>query len=414
MNCRHCNTPLNHGFANLYHQPVSNAFLTGEQLNEPEIYYPLHVYVCEKCFLVQVAEHKKSVEIFKDDYVYFSSTSSSWVEHARKYVAMVQKRFGLDADSLVVEIASNDGYLLQHCVESGVPCMGIEPASNTACIAEAKGIPCLKEFFTSALADKLVKEGKRADLLLGNNVLAHVPDINDFVRGVKILLSTRGVVTMEFPHLMELVANNQFDTIYQEHYSYLSFFTVSQIFEMHGLYIFDVEQLSTHGGSLRIFASHKDGDEYKETPAVSRMLKSEKQAGMQDLGYYENFQHQIEEAKNNLLYFLLEQKKQGKTVAAYGAAAKGNTLLNTCGVKSDLISFCVDKAASKQGMYMPGSHIPVYEPVHLRDQKPDVVLILPWNIAGEIKCEHHYISEWGGVFVTAIPELHIHSNNCSK
>ncbi len=407
MNCRHCNTPLTHSFANLHHQPISNAFLTKKQLEEPEVYYPLHVYVCESCFLVQVAEYKKSDDIFTNDYVYFSSMSSSWVEHARQYVAMMQNRFDLGAHSFMVEIASNDGYLLQHCVEREIPCLGIEPTGNTAQVAKEKSIPCVQYFFGTTLAEKLVKEGKKADVLLGNNVLAHVPDINDFVRGMKILLADNGVITMEFPHVMELVTNNQFDTIYQEHYSYLSFSTVCHIFETQRLRIFDVEQLPTHGGSLRIFATHTENSVHKKHLSVSRLYQIEKQANMHTLAYYTNFQQQIKTTKNALLHFLLEQNKNGKKVAAYGAAAKGNTFLNACGIKSDLIDFCVDKAPSKQGMYMPGSHIPVYAPKRLRQEKPDVVLILPWNIAEEIEKEHCYIKDWNGVFVTAIPEMHI-------
>lgn len=405
LTCRHCAKELTHIFANLYHQPASNSFLTAEELKKPETYYPLQLYVCDECFLVQVDEYKDHDEIFNGEYVYFSSMSTSWLDHARRYVAMMQKRFALTASSFVVEIASNDGYLLQYVKEAGIACLGIEPSANTAAVARSKGIDCLEDFFNNSLAQRLCTEKGKADLVLGNNVLAHVPDINDFVQGLKILLKPNGVITMEFPHLMELVNNTQFDTIYQEHYSYLSLTTVSRIFSCYGLRIFDVEQIPTHGGSLRVFATHTENSAYVQSSAMQELLLKEKTAGMTTIAYYGSFQRQIEKTKNALLQFLLEQKAKGKSIAAYGAAAKGNTFLNLCGVKPDMIDFCVDKASSKQGKFMPGSHIPVFAPEKLEQEKPDFVLILPWNIKDEVMHEHRYVKNWGGRFAVAIPEL---------
>ncbi|MBC16637.1 MAG: SAM-dependent methyltransferase [Desulfovibrio sp.] len=404
MNCRHCDTPLRDVFIDLFHQPPSNSFLSSSQLDEPEVYYPLKIFVCSECFLVQVAEYKKSEDIFSDDYVYYSSYSTSWVEHAKQYVDMATSRFGLGADSQVVEIASNDGYLLQWFVQAGIPCLGIEPTGGTADAADEKGVHSVREFFGSELASRLVEQGKQADLLLGNNVLAHVPDINDFVSGLKIALMQGGTITMEFPHLANLVRLNQFDTIYHEHYSYLSLLSVQRIFQENGLTIFDVEHLPTHGGSLRIFACHEE--EAREVKrAVVDCLEDELAQGAGTIDYYTGFQQKADLIKRELLAFLMDQKREGKTVAAYGAAAKGNTLLNYCGARTDLISFCVDASPHKQGRYMPGSHIPVLSPEALREEKPDFVLILPWNIKEEIMKQHHYINEWGGRFVAAIPEL---------
>lgn len=405
MKCRHCECELKVQFANLHHQPASNSFLTAQQLKQPEIYYPLQLYVCESCFLVQIDEYKNCSEIFNQDYVYFSSMSSSWLKHAKNYVEMMQKRFNLNANSFAVEIASNDGYLLQYFKEANISCLGIEPSSNTALVARNKGIDVCEDFFGTTLAKQLCAKGKQADVLLGNNVLAHVPDINDFVRGLKILLAPNGVITLEFPHLMELIKNNQFDTIYQEHYSYLSLTTLMRIFSHCNLRIFDVEQLPTHGGSLRIFATHLENISHKTCPSVSILLEKENIEGMTSIAYYTTFQRRIEKTKNALLRFLLKQKILGKSIAAYGAAAKGNTFLNACGIKADMIDFCVDKALSKQGKFMPGSHIPVFAPEKLKQQKPDFVLILPWNIKTEIMKEHSYIKNWNGKFIIAIPEL---------
>jgi len=404
MNCRHCKTELSNVFIDLVNQPPSNSFLSVGQLDEPEVYFPLKTYVCPECFLVQLEEYKKSQDIFSDEYVYYSSFSSSWVAHARAYVDMAEKRFSLNSDSLVVEIASNDGYLLQNCVERGIPCLGIEPTGGTADAAEEKGVPTLRDFFGTDLARKLVEEGKQADLLLGNNVLAHVPDVNGFVEGLKIALKENGTITMEFPHLVNLIEKNQFDTIYHEHFSYLSLTTVQTIFAAHGLTIFDVEQQPTHGGSLRIFARH-DNSTHHVSQAVTDLLALEDEKGLKDLKYYEGFQEKADRVKSELLAFLIEQKRAGKKTAAYGAAAKGNTLLNYCGVKNDLISFCVDASPHKQGLFMPGSHIPVLAPKSMKEQRPDFILILPWNIKDEITKQHAYVEEWGGRFVTAIPEL---------
>ena len=407
MRCRFCNNNLTHEFIDLVNAPPSNSFLTKDQLNEPEIFYPLKLYVCDKCFLVQIDEYKKSGEIFNQDYAYFSSFSTSWLDHARKYVDMITDRLRLDAESLVMEIASNDGYLLQYFLEKQIPCLGIEPSANTAQAAREKGIETLEGFFGVDLAERLAQEGRKADLIIGNNVLAHVPDINDFVSALKIALKNGGVVTMEFPHLMRLIEENQFDTIYHEHFSYLSFHTVRRIFAKHGLILFDVEELSTHGGSLRIYARHYNSESKSIRPSVSRLLEKESVAGMLQLDYYLNFQQKADKVKYALLSFLLEQKRQGKKVVAYGAAAKGNTLLNYCGVKKDLIKFVVDVSPHKQGMFLPGSHIPVVAEEEIKKTKPDYVLILPWNIKDEIIEQLSYIRKWGGQFVVAVPEIKV-------
>ncbi|WP_338667162.1 class I SAM-dependent methyltransferase [Pseudodesulfovibrio methanolicus] len=408
MNCRHCHTPLKDVFIDLVNQPPSNSFLKQSQLDDPETYFPLKLYVCSECFLVQVDEYKNSQEIFSDDYVYFSSFSSSWVEHARRYVDMAEERLGLDRDSMVMEIASNDGYLLQWFVKKGIPCLGIEPTGGTADAAEKIGVPTRREFFGTDLARRLKAEGNRPDLLLGNNVLAHVPDINDFVQGLEIALKKGGTITMEFPHLMRLMDQNQFDTIYHEHFSYLSLTTVDRIFRESGLTIFDVEELPTHGGSLRIFARHADETDRPVLPSVSGLLQTEEEKGMKTIAHYTGFQARADAVKADLLEFLIRQKRDGKQVAAYGAAAKGNTLLNYCGIKNDLISFCVDASPHKQDLFLPGSHIPVLHPKALRERRPDYILILPWNIQKEIMQEHAYVSEWNGRFVTAIPRLTVH------
>jgi len=407
MNCRFCKHPVETEFADLVNSPASNSYLTFEQLNEPEVFYPLKVMVCEKCYLVQVDEYKKSGDIFNADYAYFSSFSTSWLAHCKKYTEMMIARFGFNDKSLVTEIASNDGYLLQYFKENNVPVLGIEPTANTAAVAIKKGIPSVVDFFGVRLATQLVKEGKQSDLLLGNNVLAHVPDIMDFVGGMKIILKDNGVITMEFPHLFQLVLNNQFDTIYHEHFSYLSFTTVSKIFEANGLEMFDVEEVPTHGGSLRIFAKHKMDSSKPIGPNVANMLKKEKDAGMVSLDYYKNFQIKIETVKNDLLEFLLQQKKAGKKVAAYGAAAKGNTLLNYCGVKNDLIRFVVDANPAKQNKFMPASHIPIMLEAQIKADKPDYIIILPWNIKDEIVKQLDYVNAWGCKFVVPIPKLQI-------
>ncbi|GAB3709126.1 class I SAM-dependent methyltransferase [Spirosoma flavus] len=405
MNCRFCETPLEHVFIDLVNSPASNSFLTQEQLNEPETFYPLKVYTCPKCFLVQVDEYKKSDAIFDSDYVYFSSFSTSWLAHAKRYVDRMTERFGLNKDSQVVEIASNDGYLLQYFLEKHIPVLGIEPTANTAAVAIEKGIPSITRFFGTELARELAQQGTKADLLLGNNVLAHVPDIVDFVAGMKIILKPNGVVTMEFPHLLNLIAQNQFDTIYHEHFSYLSFYTVSQIFAAQGLVMFDVDEIPTHGGSLRIYAKHAENDTLAISDNVATLLKKEEEAGLTTLDHYNGFQDKAEQIKLKLLRFLIDQKEAGKSVAAYGAAAKGNTLLNFCGVKHDLIDYVVDANPAKQNKFLPASHIPVVQEDVLKTNKPDYVLILPWNIRDEITKQLAYIREWGGQFVVAIPEL---------
>jgi hypothetical protein len=407
MECRFCKTTVNKQFADLINSPASNSYLTAAQLNEPEVFFPLKVMVCEKCFLVQVDEYKKSADIFNNDYAYFSSFSTSWLAHCKKYTEMMTERFGFGANSLVAEIASNDGYLLQYFKEKKVPVLGIEPTANTAAVAIEKGIPTVVDFFGVKLATKLAGEGKKADLLLGNNVLAHVPDINDFVGGMKIMLNANGVITMEFPHLYQLVLNNQFDTIYHEHFSYLSFSTVTSIFEAQGLVMFDVEEIPTHGGSLRIFAKHNNDTSNPVSERVAALLKKEKDAGMLSIGYYSNFQEKIETIKMNLLEFLLQQKKAGKTVAAYGAAAKGNTLLNYCGVKKDLVSFVVDANPHKQNKFMPASHIPICNEDRIKATKPDFILILPWNIKEEIMKQLSYVNNWGCKFVVPVPKLEV-------
>ena len=409
MNCRFCNKAVNTEFADLVNSPASNSYLTEEQLNEPETFFPLKVMVCESCFLVQVDEYKKSSDIFNQDYAYFSSFSTSWLAHCKRYADMMTERFGFNSNSLVVEIASNDGYLLQYFNEKKIPVLGVEPTANTAAVAIKKGIPSVVDFFGVRLATQLVKEGKKADLLLGNNVLAHVPDINDFVGGMKVLLKPEGVITMEFPHLFQLVLNNQFDTIYHEHFSYLSFTTVQKIFEAQGLVMFDVEEVTTHGGSLRIFAKHNDDGAKAVGERVATMLKKEKDAGMLSIDYYKNFQDKIEIIKTDLLEFLLAQKKNGKTVAAYGAAAKGNTLLNYCGVKKDLISFVVDANPHKQNKFMPASHIPICAENRIKETKPDFILILPWTLKEEISKQLAYVKDWNCKFVVPVPKLEVFS-----
>jgi len=377
------------------------------QLNEPEYYYPLKIFVCDNCFLVQVDEMKKADKIFDEEYTYFSSFSSSWLAHAKQYVEMMMERFHFNENSQVIEIASNDGYLLQYFKEYNVPVLGIDPTSNTAEEAKKKGIQTLVEFFSADLAQKqLVDKGIKADLILGNNVLAHVPDINNFVRGMKIVLSRKGVITMEFPHLLKLVDECQFDTIYHEHFSYLSFYTVKEIFESQGLEIFDVQEIPTHGGSLRIFAKHIDDDSYKVSTNVELLNQKEVERGINTLTFYHGFQTRIQKIKNDTLTFLIQQKQQDKKVIGYGAAAKGNTFLNYCGIKgTDLIQFVVDASPHKQNKFLPGSHIPVSGKEKIKEYKPDFVIILPWNLKNEIGDQLEFVREWGGQFVIFIPKI---------
>ena len=407
MNCRFDGLALTHEFIDLGFSPPSNAFLNQEDLNGPEVYYPLKLYVSERTFLVQIDEYKKATDIFDQKYAYFSSFSSSWLAHSKRYVDMIVKRFGYAQNSQIIEIASNDGYLLQYFHERSIPVLGIEPTANTAKVAQDKGIDTIVDFFGVRLAQKLAAEQKKADLLLGNNVLAHVPDINDFVSGLKVALKPQGVITMEFPHLMQLMENNQFDTIYHEHFSYLSMLSVQQIFAKHGLTLFDVEEIPTHGGSLRIFGKHTEDNIKEISPRVQALVDKEVAKGMNTLTYYQGFQQKVNQIKYDFLSFLIEQKKQNKIIAAYGAAAKGNTLLNYCGIQSDLINFVVDASPHKQGKFLPGSHIPVVHEQMIKDQKPDFIVIFPWNIKDEIIKQLAYIKDWNAKFVIAIPELTI-------
>ena len=402
MKCRFCKNNLNDVFVDLINSPASNSYLTKEQLNEPEAFYPLKIFVCSSCKLVQIDEYKKSDDIFDEDYAYFSSYSSSWLDHAKTYVDSMTKRLSLDKNSKVTEIASNDGYLLQYFKEKNIPCLGVEPTSNTAKAAKEKGIDVVQDFFGSSVAKKIEK----SDLILGKNVLAHVPDINDFVNGLKIALKTDGTITMEFPHLLNLIKENQFDTIYHEHFSYLSFYSVKQIFENQDLKLYDVEKFNTHGGSIRIYATHIESD-IKISENVDNLLKEEKAFGLFDMDIYQGFQEKADKVKNDLLDFLLTAKKKNKKVIAYGAAAKGVTLLNYAGVKNDLVEFVVDKSPHKQNKYLPASHIPIISECNVKDFKPDYVLILPWNLKNEIMEQLSYIKEWGGKFVVAVPDLKI-------
>ncbi|MDH4120886.1 MAG: class I SAM-dependent methyltransferase [Deltaproteobacteria bacterium] len=406
MNCRHCRKPLNHVFLDLGYAPPSNAYLSPADLHGPEQYFPLKLFVCESCWLVQTDDYTQADELFKSDYAYFSSTSKSWLKHAADYCGMITQKLGLNQNSLVIEVASNDGYLLKNFVAQAIPCLGIEPTEGTAKAAQALGIPVWQEFFGAELGKRLVKEGKQADLILGNNVYAHVPDINDFTKGLKEALKPEGVITLEFPHLLQLLQHTQFDTVYHEHFSYLSLYTVGQIFQSQGLRIWDVEEITTHGGSLRVYGCHKDSSR-KESPAVKAVLSKEETKGLRSLAVYQGFQAKADRVKNDLVAFLIEQKRLGKTVGAYGAAAKGNTLLNYGGVKPDLLPFVCDAAPSKQGKFLPGSHVPILPPQALAERKPDLVLVLPWNIIDEVESQLAFIREWGGTFVTAVPALKV-------
>jgi SAM-dependent methyltransferase len=402
--CRFCDTTLTHSFCDLGMSPLSNSFVSAERLNAMEPFYPLHAFVCEACFLVQLDEFESPEEIFSD-YVYFSSYSDSWLEHSRQYAEAMTQRLGLDATSQVVEIASNDGYLLQYFAKSGIPVLGVEPAANVATVATEKGIPTLVKFFGVETATELRESGRQADLLLGNNVLAHVPDINDFVAGMTILLKPGGVITMEFPHLLKLIEFNQFDTIYHEHFSYLSLHAVERIFKAHGLQVFDVDELPTHGGSLRIYARHDRAEPVETNVEVLR--QTEQDAGIDLLSTYAAFGKRVEATKRTLLEFLIKAKAEGKSIAGYGAPAKGNTLLNYCGVRRDFVDFTVDRNPAKQNHYLPGTHIPVFAPEKIDELKPDYVLILPWNIRAEIIGKMGHIRDWGGKFVVPIPTVEV-------
>jgi 2-polyprenyl-3-methyl-5-hydroxy-6-metoxy-1,4-benzoquinol methylase len=404
--CRSCGATLRHTFVNLGMSPLANSYIKAEQLNEPERFYPLHTYVCAECFLVQLESVTKPEEIFSD-YAYFSSYSDSWLDHARSYSDSVIERFGLNNKSRVVEIASNDGYLLQYFVTKGIPVLGIEPAQNVAEVAVRREIPTLVGFFGEDMARTLAAEGKHADLIIGNNVLAHVPDLNGFVRGLKILLAPDGITTLEFPHLMRLMEENQFDTIYHEHFSYFSFITVRELFGRHGLKISDVEELSTHGGSLRVYASHQEDTTKSIQERVHELLAREQRTGLNNLEHYFSFGEKVKDTKRKLLEFLIIAKSNRKSIAGYGAPAKGNTLLNYCGIRTDFIDYTVDRSPHKQGQFLPGTRIPIYPPDHIRETAPDYVLILPWNLKDEIMQQMSYIREWNGRFVVPIPEVQI-------
>lgn len=406
--CRFCDTPLEHVFVDLGMSPLCESYVAAEALNRMEPFYPLRVYVCHRCFLVQLDEYVAAEDIFTE-YAYFSSYADSWVEHARRYTDMITARLGLGADSFVVELASNDGYLLQHFVARGIPALGIEPAANVAAAAEKKGVETLVKFFGRDTAREFTEQGRQADLIIGNNVLAQVPDLNDFVAGMKILLKPGGVITLEFPHLVRLMAENQFDTIYHEHFSYFSWLTVREVFAAHGLRLFDVEEIPTHGGSLRIYGCHADDTAKTETPVARELAAREEQAGLRDLAAYRAFTAQVEETKRKLLEFLIDAKRNGKKVVGYGAPGKGNTLLNYCGIRTDFIEFTVDRNPYKQGKHLPGTRIPILPPERLRDARPDFVLILPWNFKDEIMQQNAYIREWGGRFVVPIPEVRVYS-----
>jgi SAM-dependent methyltransferase len=406
MKCRHCGEPLEHTFLDLGFAPHSNAYLTKAQLFERESYFPLKLFVCEHCWLVQTIDYSRSDELFTDNYAYFSSVSKTWLNHAKEYADKITDRLTLDASSFVIEVASNDGYLLKNFVQAGIPCLGIEPTDSTATAAEALGVPVLREFFGSVCATDLAKLNKQADLIVGNNVYAHVPDINDFTQGLKIVLKLGGTITLEFPHLLNLIQLNQFDTVYHEHFSYLSVYTVQAIFQSVGLRVFDVEKIGTHGGSVRVYGCHSE-DIRPTCDAVELIINEEQSFGLRDLSTYCNFQSKANTVKNDLLRFLLQAQLEGKKVCAYGAAAKGNTLLNYAGVKPDLIKFVCDAAASKQDKFMPGSHIPIVAPTLLKKFRPDYVLILPWNIAPEVIHANSFIRDWQGAFVTAVPALSV-------
>ncbi|MBK6632538.1 MAG: class I SAM-dependent methyltransferase [Betaproteobacteria bacterium] len=407
MKCRHCAVPLGLTFVDLGSAPPSNAYLTEQTLHAPEKWFPLRVLVCDQCWLVQTEDFSRADDLFDAEYAYFSGFSTSWLAHSERYVADMAARFALGGASHVVEVAANDGYLLQYVKARGIPCTGIEPTAGTAAAARAKGIPIVEDFFGARLARALAAEGRQADLMTANNVLAHVPDINDFAAGFAVLLKPQGVATFEFPHLMRLIEENQFDTIYHEHFSYLSLGTVSRIFAGAGLAVFDVEELPTHGGSLRVYAQRADGGRQLRSGRVDAMLQRERESGLFEAATYAGFQARADRVKNDFLAFLLQAKREGKTLAAYGAAAKGNTLLNYAGVRPDLIPFVVDRNPAKQGKYLPGSRIPIVGEERLKEARPDCIVILPWNLREEIIEQLGYIREWGGWFAVMIPRIEV-------
>ncbi len=400
MQCRHCKNTLQHVFLDLGVAPLSNEYLSENDLKKPEPKFPLKLFVCEKCWLVQTQDFSKADEVFKEDYAYFSSVSTSWLDHAKRYCDMIAKKLNLGKDSFVIEVASNDGYLLKNFVASGIPCLGVEPTASTAKAARACGIDVLEDFFDETMAGKL----RKADLIIGNNVYAHVPNINDFTKGLKAALKQNGTITLEFPHLLELITHNQFDTVYHEHFSYLSLQTVSRIFETADLRVFDVDLIPTHGGSLRVYGCHKN-DARKVTQNVTDVLMREEKAGLRDLKTYLSFQAKADKVRDDFIAFLTEQKKQGRKVAGYGAAAKGNTLMNYADITTDLMPYVCDAAPSKQGKYLPGSHIPILPPLAIAERKPDIIVIFPWNIAAEVKTQLASARDWNAQFVTAVPTL---------
>jgi 2-polyprenyl-3-methyl-5-hydroxy-6-metoxy-1,4-benzoquinol methylase len=404
--CRFCDHPLEQTFVDLGMSPLSNAYLSVDRLQNAEKFYPLHTYVCSHCWLVQLEEFESPSEIFSD-YAYFSSYSATWLRHAQTYTEKMIARFGYDQRSQIIEIASNDGYLLQYFQQQGIPVLGIEPAANVAEVAINKGIPSLEKFFGVATAKELLAQGKQADLLLGNNVLAHVPNLHDFVGGMKIILKDSGVITMEFPHLLQLIQQQQFDTIYHEHFSYLSLITVLDIFADHDLQIFDVEELPTHGGSLRIYAGHQGNSSHSVSDRLIALKKKEIDSGLQKIETYQGFAAQVRDTKHQLLQCLIDLKQQGKTIVGYGAAAKGNTLLNYCGIRSDFLDYVCDRSPHKQGLFLPGTHLPIQPPKKISETKPDYVLILPWNIKTEVMAQLDYIRSWGGKFIIPIPKVEI-------
>ena len=408
MNCRHCGTPLQHTFLDLGFAPPSNAYLSKEALTRPELYFPLKIQVCDHCWLVQTEDYAEADVLFTAEYAYFSSTSIGWLAHAKHYAEKMIAKLGLSSTSQVIEVASNDGYLLKNFVAAGIPCLGIEPTDSTADAAEKLGIPVLREFFGEALGKQLADEGKQADLIAGNNVYAHVPDINDFVTGLKILLKPGGVITMEFPHLMRLISDNQFDTIYHEHFSYLSLITVEKVFAAHGLTLFDVEELTTHGGSLRIYARHVDNASISIAKRVRDLRRRELECGLAGMTPYTDFAEKVKALKRSILKFLIQAKVGEKTIVGYGAPAKGNTLLNYCGIRLDFLEYTVDRSPYKQGLFLPGTHIPIYHPDRIRETKPDYLFILPWNLKDEIMDQMDYIRNWGGKFVVPIPKIEVY------
>lgn len=405
--CRFCGTPLRQTVVDLGKSPLCESFLTREQLLQPEPFYPLRAVVCQNCFLVQVEEYVSGKEIFCGEYAYFSSYSDTWLAHAARYVEMIVERLNIGRDSHVIELASNDGYLLKNFVARGIPCLGIEPANNVAAVAIGNGVPTLVEYFGVEMAHQVAAEFPKADLLIGNNCLAHVPDLNDFVAGMKIVLNDRGVITIEFPHLISLIEGNQFDTIYQEHYCYFSLHTLLQVFDKHGLTIFDVEELPTHGGSLRIYVRHTEDESKPVSSAVTELHQREMRLGYTRLETYTEFAQHVAETKRALLEFLIQAKREGKSVAGYGAPGKGNTLLNYCGIRTDFIDYVVDRNPYKHGKYLPGTHIPVYPVERIAETRPDYILILPWNLKKEISAQLQYVRQWGAKLVVPIPELNV-------